>query len=94
MRRAQKRRVASLHDETYQRFIELLVAKRLASGKSQQTIADELGWHQSVIARIETAQRRVDIVELLRFANAAGFDAVKLVQEVRRQMIKSGDLPS
>lgn len=91
-RRSKKTRVASLHDESYQRLVELLVQRRRATGKSQQAIADELGWNQSIIAKIETAQRRMDVVELLRIADAVGFDAIKFMQEVRRTMVSAGEL--
>ena len=91
-RRSKKARVASLHDERYQRFVELLVQRRRASAKSQQIVADELGWNQSIMAKIETAQRRIDIIELIRVADVVGFDVVKLVQDLRRQMIAEGDI--
>lgn len=91
-RRSKKARVASLHDETYQRFVQRLVERRRAAGKSQQIVADELGWNQSIVAKIETAQRRIDIVELIRFADVVGFDVVKLVHDLRRQMIAEGEI--
>ena len=91
-RRSKKARVASLHDDMYRRFVELLVQRRRATGKSQQMVADELGWNQSIVAKIETAQRRIDVVELLRLADVVGFDAVKLLLEIRRVMEAEGDL--
>ena len=87
-RPSQKTRVASLHDEVYQQFVEILVERRRAAGISQQMAADALGWNQSIIAKIETAQRRIDIVELIRLADAVGFDVVKLVQETRKMMTR------
>lgn len=91
-RRSKKTRVASLHDESYQKLVELLVQRRRASGKSQQVVADDLGWNQSIIAKIETAQRRMDVVELIRIADVVGFDVAKLIQEVRRMMLSAGEI--
>ena len=85
-------RVASLHDEAYARFVGALVLERKKSGLSQQAVADKLGWQQSIVAKIETAQRRIDIVELIRFAGAVGFDAAKSVRELRRSMIEAGEI--
>ena len=94
VRRSKKTRVASLHDETYQQFVQLLVQRRKAARLSQQAVADELGWNQSIIAKIETAQRRIDVVELIRVADVVGFDVIRLVQEVRRAMSESGEIGS
>lgn len=53
---------------------------------SQQALADALGWNQSIIAKIESTQRRLDIIELIRIANVLGFDASKLVREVQQNL--------
>lgn len=91
-RRSKKTRVASLHDELYGEFIKLLVQRRKASGQSQQDVADALGWNQSIIAKIETAQRRVDLVELARIADVVGFDLVRLVQDTKRLIVSRGEI--
>lgn len=92
VRRSKKTRVASLHDDRYRQFVELLVAKRKASGLSQQRVADTLGWNQSLVAKIETAQRRLDIIELIRLADAVGYDVVSLVRDLRKVMAAEGEL--
>lgn len=87
-----KSRVASLHDGAYQRFVESLVDRRKASGLSQQAVADKLGWNQSIVAKIETTQRRIDVIELIRFAAIVGFDVVKLVRDTRSTMVGDGEI--
>jgi ribosome-binding protein aMBF1 (putative translation factor) len=87
-----KARTASLHEEAYARFIRLLVEKRVRSGLSQQALADKLGWNQSIIAKIETAQRRLDIIELIRIARAVGFDPARIVHETKQDMAKRGEI--
>jgi transcriptional regulator with XRE-family HTH domain len=91
-RRSKKTRVASLHDERYQQFIELLVQRRKASGLSQQGVADALGWNQSQVAKIETCQRRIDVIELIRLADVIGIDASRLLSEVRKSMLGAGEI--
>ena len=61
-----KARTVSLHDGAYARFVEKLVEKRLKSGLSQQAVAEQLGWNQSIISKIESVQRRLDVIELIR----------------------------
>jgi hypothetical protein len=42
---------------------------------TQTDVAKALGRYQSFVATIETGQRRLDVVELLDFSAAIGFDA-------------------
>ena len=88
-----RREVKSLHSDEYQRFIEMLVERRAAAKLTQQEVADRLGWSQSLIAKIEKRERRVDLIELLRLASAIGFDAIRLVRDVRSSMVEHGELP-
>jgi transcriptional regulator with XRE-family HTH domain len=85
-----KQRTASLHDEAYALFVRAMVERRIKSGKSQQAVADALGWDQSTIARIESVQRRLDIIELIRIADAVGFDPARLVREIHQQLAQGG----
>ncbi|MDX2274212.1 MAG: helix-turn-helix transcriptional regulator [Hyphomonadaceae bacterium] len=87
---SRRKKVASLHSAEYGRFIEMLVERRQVSGLSQQELADRLGLPQSLIAKIEQRERRVDIIELIQIASVVGFDVARLVREVRADMIKHG----
>jgi transcriptional regulator with XRE-family HTH domain len=42
-------------------------------------LADRLRCHQSLIARLESGQRRVDVVELVVLARAIGFDPFEVL---------------
>jgi transcriptional regulator with XRE-family HTH domain len=63
-------------------LIAILVAKREASGMTQTELADNLGEYQSFIARLESGERRVDVIELIQLARVLNFDAAAVVQEV------------
>jgi transcriptional regulator with XRE-family HTH domain len=89
---ANKSSFGSLQNDAYKRFIRLLVHRRDASGLKQQQVADKLGWNQSVIAKIECVERRVDFVEFVLIANAVGYDAAALVPEVRAILEEEGYL--
>jgi transcriptional regulator with XRE-family HTH domain len=90
-RSPQKNRTASLHDDAYALFIEALIDRRRDSGMSQQAVADALGWNQSIIAKIENVQRRLDIIELIRIANVIGFDPARLVREMHQQVLRANE---
>ncbi|MDP3736413.1 MAG: helix-turn-helix transcriptional regulator [Hyphomonadaceae bacterium] len=81
-----KARTASLHDDAYASFVEKLIQKRVKAGFSQQALADALGWNQSIIAKIESVQRRLDVIELVRIANVLGIDASRLVKDAQQKM--------
>ena len=87
-----RNRVASLHTAEYERFVQMLVGKRILADLTQQQVADALGWSQSLIAKIEKFERRVDVIELLQLASVIGFDAVRLVRELRAEMKERGEL--
>jgi predicted transcriptional regulator len=44
----------------------LLIAKRSEAGLTQAGLARKLGEHQSFVARLESGQRRIDVIEFLR----------------------------
>jgi len=65
-------------------LIDLLIAKREQAGMTQAKLADRLGEYQSFVARLESGQRRVDVVEFLEIAEALGFDPVKAISSLRK----------
>jgi len=50
-----------------------LADARDRAGLSQKDVAARLKCHQSLVARIESGQRRIDVVELIVIARAIGF---------------------
>ena len=67
-------------------LIELLVAKREASGMTQADLAKKLGEYQSFVARLESGQRPVDVVEFMKIADVLGFDPAKIIGALHRQI--------
>ncbi|MBD3677813.1 MULTISPECIES: helix-turn-helix domain-containing protein [Rhodobacterales] len=53
---------------------QALVDARKSAGLGQDDLADRLKCHQSLVARIESGERRIDVVELVVLARAIGFD--------------------
>jgi transcriptional regulator with XRE-family HTH domain len=66
---------ATLGTERHRALIELLIQKREAAGFTQTDLAKRLGEYQSFVARLESGQRRVDVIEFLQLAEILGFDA-------------------
>lgn len=62
----------------------LLIEKREATGMTQTEIADKLGEYQSFVARVESGQRRVDVIEFLDLAEILGLDPKKVIAELMK----------
>jgi len=59
----------SIHTPAYRAFLKRLVAARLAAGMTQVEVAAALRWPQPRISRMETGERRVDVIELSALAD-------------------------
>ena len=55
-------------------LIAFLTAKRHAAGMSQTDLAKALGEYQSFVARMESGQRRVDVIEFEKLAEILDFE--------------------
>lgn len=56
------------HSLPYQQFVARLVQARLAAGLTQVEVAKALKWPQSRVSRMETGERRTDVIELAALA--------------------------
>jgi transcriptional regulator with XRE-family HTH domain len=76
----------TLDSARHKALISLLIDKREAAGMTQAGLAALLGEYQSFVARLESGQRRVDVVEFLELADLLGFDAERAISEIRKQV--------
>ena len=72
----------SLHTQAYSNFAAVLVAARTERRLAQQQVAECLGKPQSYVAKIEGAERRLDVVEFIALARALGVDPIALFADV------------
>lgn len=64
----------SVHSPLYERLRQLLIERRQQAGLTQAQLAKRLSKPQSYISKYEKGERRLDVVELIEVAEAAGFD--------------------
>jgi len=57
-------RTKTIHTKEYCLFIQSLYAERKRLGLSQLEVAEAMGMRQSEISKIESTERRIDILEL------------------------------
>ncbi len=70
----QKQSISSIHDPEYHRIIDALISLREKAKLSQKTIANEIGLTQPDVSKIERRERRIDILETLRWIRATNSD--------------------
>jgi transcriptional regulator with XRE-family HTH domain len=64
-------------------LIKHLIEIRLSIGLTQNDLADILNVQPSLIGRIESGERRVDVIEVAHLARALKADPVSLMELVR-----------
>ncbi|MFI4893764.1 MAG: helix-turn-helix domain-containing protein [Phycisphaerales bacterium JB058] len=78
------RRPRPQHAKGYDALRALLRQMREDAGLTQRDLGKLLKIHNSVVHRCETGDRRIDPIELLRWAKACGADPV----EATRKLVK------
>lgn len=70
----------TLGSARHKALVDLIVTKREAAGLTQAQLAEKLGEYQSFVARLESGQRRIDVVEFLELAVILAFDPAKAIK--------------
>lgn len=73
-----------IFDDEYGPVVQTLIEARRTAGVSQRQLGRKLGRSQSHICMIERRQRRVEIVEFCRIAEALGLEPEVLFARVAR----------
>lgn len=68
--------------EAYSALIEVLVRVRQEAGLSQRDLAARLAKPRSYISKIETKERRIDVVELIELANGLGLEPSRMFASI------------
>lgn len=58
----------SIYTKEYQNFLKRLRQARIEAGLTQIEVSKRLKQHQSYVSKCESGERRVDVVELTKFA--------------------------
>ena len=61
--------MSNVHTQEYQAMLRKLIEARNEAGMTQQDVAAILDKHQSYVSKSESGERRIDVIELKRFAD-------------------------
>jgi transcriptional regulator with XRE-family HTH domain len=62
----------SRHSKQYERLLSILREARKEAGLTQTQVAAKFGSHASFVSKIESGERRIDVIELAEFCRVYG----------------------
>ena len=74
--------MASVYSDEYQRVINALKKARKEKGITQAQLAKALGKPQSFIAKVESGERRLDVVEFVHLAKLVDADVQRIIASI------------
>ncbi|EEI7588282.1 helix-turn-helix transcriptional regulator [Salmonella enterica] len=74
--------MASIYSDEYQLVIKTLREARLVQGITQENLAQQLNRPQSFVAKFESGERRLDIVEFVHVAYLLSLDPTVVVKKL------------
>jgi transcriptional regulator with XRE-family HTH domain len=83
---------SSLHSDENKALVAVLVKARKAADISQTELADRLSKSQQFVSRIESGERRVDLLEFIMIARALKIEPRDLLGRVLRHLPKQFEI--
>lgn len=74
----------TIYSKENEKLTAWLVSHRLACGTTVRQLADTLGWPSSIVGKIFTGDRRLDVVEYAQLCQALGVDACEGLKYLRK----------
>ena len=84
-------RTPSIHDSRYRAAIDILVETRKECNVSQAALAEQVGFTQPDISKIERYERRLDFMEFIDFLHAITGSDKKLMDRVWKKINECHD---
>ena len=82
----------SVFTTAYSQFLRSLIEARSAAGMRQIDLAKRIGKPQSFVSKMETGERRLDLVEFLVVARALAVDPVSMVANLAEALPPDTDI--
>lgn len=76
-----------MHNPAADLLAKIVVELRKNAGLNQRELAAALGREQNYVARIETGQRRLDVIEWIQILRVLGVDPEEQIAAVVKQVL-------
>ena len=77
------RRIKTLYSPESAAFSQWLKSQRECKGHTIRSLGELLGWHHSIIGKIEQGERRIDVVEYVQLCEALCIDPLEGVEVIK-----------
>jgi transcriptional regulator with XRE-family HTH domain len=77
----------SVFTQEYAVFLKLLRQARKDAGLTQEQLAERLQQTQSWISKCERGERRIDVIELMKFCEAMHLPIQEFIQHLQQQVM-------
>ncbi len=74
----------TLGSDRHNKLVAILIEKREGAGMTQTELAGKLGEYQSFVARLESGQRRIDVVEFIQLSEILQFNPAAVISRLAR----------
>jgi len=74
-------RVKNIYAEEYRGMIDRLVAFRKERNMTQVELAERLGWSRPMLTKVETYDRRLDIMECVQICRILGVKVSDVIRD-------------
>lgn len=75
----------SIYKKQYKLLIEWVVSKRLIAGLTQVELASKLNKPQSYISKIESCERRLDLIEFIDICSVIKADPTEVIELLQQE---------
>lgn len=72
----------SIHSSEHEFLRQLLKRRREELGYTQRTLGDRMGVIYSFIGKVETGDRRLDVIEFIEYCNALDLNASEVIKNL------------
>jgi len=72
----------TIYSQKHQQFCEMLKQARKSKGLTQTELAQRLGTRQQWVAKVESGERRLDVIEFSELAPALDLNVTKFLREL------------
>ena len=74
----------SIFNPKYRDFIASLIKRRKSLGMTQRELATKLGTSHCYVARIETHERRIDLIESIAMMRTLEMSDKQIIDEIKK----------